>query len=165
MFSKLHDQYYSMTAEEKAAIDVKTAAALNRYNARWNDHDANTAFIAATTGRNADYGNELLDEALAYCGHPHYMVSKRHWNAKAQEFLDLFIEDTTQWTIEYKPIQPGTSIEVLKNGEWAWLLVKDIRIRFGGRAHTEVLVYTESAEFDTPVFWVDLEDLTIFCIR
>ena len=70
--------------EQVARFQIQ--AAMKRYHALF----ANDPYKHAVEGKTVEYANALTDEALAICGHPHYMLSRRHWAQPAQTFLKLF---------------------------------------------------------------------------
>lgn len=50
----------------------------------------NTAYMKAVHGRSVTYANALLDEAMAVCGHPRFVLSFRNWSPNAIAFLERF---------------------------------------------------------------------------
>lgn len=60
--------------------------AMDRYNRKF----CSVSYRRATKNRTNKYANELIDEALALCGHPAYTQSDRNWHSRARRFLALF---------------------------------------------------------------------------
>lgn len=76
---RLQDIIYK-AKEEQAALAVL------RYDEKYN----NGLYVKAITGRPTRYANALIDEAMAFCGHPWYSFSNRMWSIKALLFLAEF---------------------------------------------------------------------------
>jgi hypothetical protein len=60
--------------------------ALKKYNALYD----NTLLAAAKEGHDENYANLLIDDALAICGSPLYVLSRQAWDEKALRFLAQF---------------------------------------------------------------------------
>ena len=56
----------------------------------YNEHFDPELYTAAVRGRTVEYGNALIDEAMALCGHPQYKLSDRIWPPEARTFLICF---------------------------------------------------------------------------
>jgi hypothetical protein len=63
-------------------------AAMNKYNQKFDVH----FYRLAVENKSNRYANDLINEALALCGHPFYRMSNREWSQEAQDFLAKFAE-------------------------------------------------------------------------
>lgn len=60
--------------------------------ARYHDRFCSETYNRAIKGRSVTYANALTDEALAYCGDPHYQIHPyRRWSKAALEHLARFV--------------------------------------------------------------------------
>lgn len=78
--------HYTLENNKWSLGRLQEARASSLYNQLYN----NALFVEASKGQPEDYGNALLDEALAICGHPHHKLSDTKWDDKAFEFLRKF---------------------------------------------------------------------------
>lgn len=76
---RLQDTIYK-AKEEMAALAVL------QYGESFN----NDLYTQATAGKSVTYANALIDEALAFCGHPWHKFSNRRWSIAALVFLAEF---------------------------------------------------------------------------
>ncbi len=68
------------------AKEELSALAVLRYGKKFN----NDLYSQAKAGKATTYANALIDEALAFCGHPWYKFSNRRWSIAALIFLAEF---------------------------------------------------------------------------
>lgn len=60
--------------------------AMNKYNHLYN----NALYAKAVEGKTNRYCNDLINDAMAICGHPHYSLSNRNWSPEALSFLQVY---------------------------------------------------------------------------
>lgn len=77
--------------ENRLATDKIAAKQTERALAHYHAHYDNSVYTRSTRGMSVAHANKLLDDALTICGDPHFKLSRTAWNAKAREFLALFI--------------------------------------------------------------------------
>jgi len=65
---------------------LQEARAMNKYNQLYD----NALYAQAVNGKSNQYANQLINNALALCGHPHYRMSDRKWSQDAFRFLMVF---------------------------------------------------------------------------
>ena len=87
--------------------------AMNRYHKFYD----NETYKAATEGKSSEYGNALIDEAMALCGAPDYKVSNREWDEKAMAHLAKFCQGSIDelgkvWPAGIEVTRPETAKEI-----------------------------------------------------
>ena len=83
MFSRLHKYQGQLSDTEIAKASASSTIATRLYNEFYN----NELFVAATIGKSNVYTNALIDDALATCGDPFYVLTYRHYCQAARAFL------------------------------------------------------------------------------
>ena len=118
MFSKAQKNQNKLTREERGALRAQSRLATMRYSAIWCEADGgyrtSAVFNKARAGKSVQYGNELLDCALALCGDPWYTMGKRHYCKEAEEFLALFRD--AQFEVAVSSNLSKCSVDLWRNG-------------------------------------------------